>query len=29
MAAPGTYTVRLTVNGKSMSQPIAVKMDRA
>ena len=26
-AAPGTYTVRLTVNGKSMSQPIAVKMD--
>jgi hypothetical protein len=25
--APGTYTVRLTVNGKSMTQPIAVKMD--
>jgi hypothetical protein len=25
--APGTYTVRLTVNGKSMTQPITVKMD--
>ncbi len=25
--APGTYTVRLTVNDKSMTQPIAVKMD--
>ena len=25
--APGTYTVRLTVNGQSMTQPIAVKMD--
>ena len=24
---PGAYTVRLTVNGKSMSQPITVKMD--
>ena len=25
--APGSYTVRLTVNGKSMTQPITVKMD--
>jgi hypothetical protein len=25
--APGTYAVRLTVNGKSMTQPITVKMD--
>ncbi|HLK62085.1 MAG TPA: hypothetical protein VKU19_01500 [Bryobacteraceae bacterium] len=25
--APGTYTVRLTVNGQSQSQPITVKMD--
>ena len=25
--APGTYTVRLTVNGKSSTQPITVKMD--
>jgi hypothetical protein len=25
--APGAYTVRLTVNGQSQSQPIAVKMD--
>jgi len=25
--APGAYTVRLTVNGKSQSQPITVKMD--
>ncbi|MDR3700540.1 MAG: glycoside hydrolase [Candidatus Sulfopaludibacter sp.] len=25
--APGTYTVRLTADGKSMSQPIVVKMD--
>ena len=25
--APGTYSVRLTANGKSMSQPIVVKMD--
>jgi len=25
--APGTYAVRLTVNGKSVSQPITVKMD--
>jgi photosystem II stability/assembly factor-like uncharacterized protein len=27
MALPGSYTVRLTVNGKSMSQPLIVKMD--
>ena len=26
-ANPGTYTVRLTVNGKTYSQPIAVKQD--
>ncbi|MFI5233297.1 MAG: WD40/YVTN/BNR-like repeat-containing protein [Gemmatimonadales bacterium] len=26
-AAPGTYTVRLTVGGKSYTQPIALKMD--
>jgi photosystem II stability/assembly factor-like uncharacterized protein len=26
-AAPGTYTVRLTANGKAMTQPITVKMD--
>jgi hypothetical protein len=25
--APGSYTVRLTVNGKSLTQPIVVKMD--
>ena len=25
--APGTYTVRLTVNGRSVTQPIVVKMD--
>ncbi len=25
--APGTYTVRLTANGKSFTQPIVVKMD--
>jgi hypothetical protein len=25
--APGAYTVRLTVNGESQSQPIAIKMD--
>jgi photosystem II stability/assembly factor-like uncharacterized protein len=25
--APGTYTVRLTVNGKSMTQPMVIKMD--
>ncbi len=25
--APGTYTVRLTVNGASQSQPIVIKMD--
>jgi hypothetical protein len=25
--APGAYTVRLTVNDKSMTQPIAIKMD--
>jgi len=25
--APGAYTVRLTVNGKSLTQPIAIKMD--
>jgi photosystem II stability/assembly factor-like uncharacterized protein len=25
--APGTYSVRLTVNGKSLTQPITVKMD--
>jgi hypothetical protein len=25
--APGTYAVRLTANGKSMTQPIVVKMD--
>ena len=25
--APGTYTVRLTVNGKSISQPLVVKLD--
>ena len=25
--APGTYTVRLTVDGKSSTQPITVKMD--
>ena len=25
--APGTYTVRLTANGKSMTQPITIKMD--
>ncbi len=25
--APGTYTVRLTVNGKSYTQPITVRMD--
>ena len=25
--APGTYTVRLSANGKSMSQPIVVKLD--
>ena len=25
--APGTYTVRLTVNGKAYSQPLVVKMD--
>jgi photosystem II stability/assembly factor-like uncharacterized protein len=25
--APGTYTVRLTVDGKSVTQPITVKMD--
>ena len=25
--APGTYTVRLTVDGKTMTQPITVKMD--
>jgi photosystem II stability/assembly factor-like uncharacterized protein len=25
--APGSYTVRLTVNGKSMTQPIIVEMD--
>jgi hypothetical protein len=25
--APGTVSVRLTVNGKSMTQPITVKMD--
>ena len=25
--APGAYTVRLTANGKSMTQPITVKMD--
>ena len=25
--APGTYTVRLTVDGKSSTQPIVVKMD--
>lgn len=25
--APGTYTVRLTVDGKSRTEPIAVKMD--
>jgi hypothetical protein len=25
--APGAYTVRLTVNGQSQSQPIAIKMD--
>ena len=25
--APGTYSVRLTVNGKSITQPIVVKMD--
>jgi photosystem II stability/assembly factor-like uncharacterized protein len=27
MALPGSYTVRLTANGKSMSQPLIVKMD--
>ena len=27
MGAPGTYTVRLTVDGKSYTQPITVKMD--
>ncbi len=26
-AAPGSYTVKLTVNGKSTSQPLLVKMD--
>src|SRR5262249_51114550 len=26
-ALPGTYTVRLTVNGKSYTQPLTVKMD--
>ena len=26
-AAPGTYTVRLTVNGDTMSQPVRVRMD--
>jgi photosystem II stability/assembly factor-like uncharacterized protein len=26
-AAPGAYTVRLTVNGKSQTQPIAIRMD--
>ena len=26
-AAPGTYTVRLTADGKSVTQPIVVKMD--
>jgi len=26
-AAPGSYTVRLTVNGKALTQPITVKMD--
>src|SRR5204863_2236490 len=25
--APGTYTVRLTADGHSMTQPIAIKMD--
>ncbi len=25
--APGTYTVRLTVNGKTMTQPIVIKLD--
>ena len=25
--APGTYTVRLTVNGKTLTQPITIKMD--
>ena len=25
--APGTYTVRLTANGKSVTQPIVIKMD--
>jgi hypothetical protein len=25
--APGVYTVRLTVNGKSQTQPITIKMD--
>ena len=25
--APGTYTVRLTASGKSMTQPITIKMD--
>jgi photosystem II stability/assembly factor-like uncharacterized protein len=25
--APGTYTVRLTANGQSMTQPIVIKMD--
>src|SRR5262249_21186244 len=26
-AAPGTYTVRLTANGKSVTQPLTVKLD--
>ncbi|MBZ5604270.1 MAG: glycoside hydrolase [Acidobacteriia bacterium] len=26
-AAPGTYTVRLTANGKTLTQPIVIKMD--
>jgi photosystem II stability/assembly factor-like uncharacterized protein len=26
-AVPGRYTVKLTVNGKSMSQPLVIKMD--
>ena len=26
-AAPGTYTVKLTVDGKSMTQPLTLKMD--
>jgi len=26
-AAPGSYTVKLTVNGKSYTQPLIVKAD--